>query len=321
MGLIEDVRSELSTLAESYPKGATLIDLASYFGVPLRQIEPVVNALEGEGALAFKGDKLLFDGSETARSKARTRDTTRSRLRPEHYKVNNKTWAYGVHPNRIEVTAPEARAQEMRPGLERLAKAFPYGATAAQMADFFRMTPEHVYSAIRALEASGDGVWEKTRDGKGGNIFFVEGMLQAPPALTENQERVYAAICKIAHNGRATVKYAQIVKDTGIVQGSIIQICYALEVKRYIKRLTPYDREGVRTSPEYEVYSPEPRKPNIPRKRQDALPASPGVAPEISARICDEAAIKRALARREECVEEIKRIDDFLALYGEFGVE
>lgn len=308
MDLADEIEGDAEAIARDYPKGATQSDLAGYYGVPLAQIQHALNVLRRDGvALTFlKGEVAPPSGGETHQIKTGV-------IRP------------GPHPNRKEKRLPEEKAEIMRPGLESLARRYPYGATMAEVAAFFDLSAQHAYAAIQILVSEGAAAWVK--DGNGpGNIFYAPGMMQMPPPLTQLQEAVYCAIRDKATDGKASINATRLAQEIGSSQGSIAQICYALELKGYLRRLTPYGaKPGAQAtpggklqnppSPEYEVYEPAPRTPAF-AKPSPTQPAFPKAA-IIARRIAEDDVIKKAVARRQELVAEIAKIDAFLETYSD----
>lgn len=304
VSLADEIEEDAAQIATDYPKGATITDLAGYYGVPLAQVQQAIAALRREGV------SLYFLKGEPPASMPPSLET---------HTIKTGVVRPGPHPNKKEKRLPEVQADAMRPGLESLARRYPYGATLNEVAEFFGLAGQHAYGAIQLLAAEGEAAWVK--DGNGpNNILYVPGMMQMPPPLTQLQEAVYCAIRDIAVDGKATVNGSQIAKATGTSQGSVAQICYALELKGYVRRLTPYNYRSakqstpggalVSTSPEYEVFEPTPRKPAFAKAmaKQPSFPQSTIVAK----RIADDDVVKKAIARRVELVAEI---DAFLDTY------
>ena len=314
--LPDEIEEDAERLAMDYPKGATLIDLAGYYGVPLPEVERAISVLRREGIpLPFlKGDA----------PPAPVKATVAPAIKPAAWAPNGRAKTrVSAHPNKKERTLPEQMADQVRHRIGELVHPYPFGATAAQFADHFNLTMNHAYAVVSELEAECEIVRLDGYDYPKTKLIFVRGMVQPPPPLTDIQEKVYTEALKRSSNGHLVFNFTDVARVTGVSQGSVQQIAWTLERKGYLRRISPYaqhgggrDGEGKlkgAPSPEYYIYEPTPTVPAFPRKED-----MKGVSePPPVAKIADEATVKRAVARRAELVREIARIDDFLATYGE----
>jgi len=348
MSLADEIAADADDLQDAYPKGATLHDLAGYYGEPLSSIEKAL------GALRARGDPLLFlraaepvkdvaaqalgrKGAiaRNARKAARERWSPTASREPwapqQTHRVNHIAEHDGPHPNKRGRTQPERLADDLRYRLHELVAAHQLGATIKQFAKFFAIdTITHAREAIAILEAEATIIVAWTYDTPREKIIYVRGMRQTPPPLTATQERIFDEILRRAHGAPTTiVNYTDVAKAAGTAYGSAAQVCWALERKGYLKRLTPYDRDGGEApfsgstfngmrSPEYEIRTPtlsDPFADALPPKR----PQSVRPHPDIPAAIRDQGAVKRAVAKRADLVREIERIDAFLGTFGDLA--
>lgn len=59
--LEQEVREELLTLATLYPRGASMTDLAGYFGVPVPEISKAITFLQVGGEVCLRGQVVVFE--------------------------------------------------------------------------------------------------------------------------------------------------------------------------------------------------------------------------------------------------------------------
>lgn len=308
--LAEEIASETETLCHEYPKGMALTDVAGYFGAPLKDVQRAIDTLKRSGApLPF-----LKDGPKP-REPWEPRET---------HVINGQIGEReGPHPNKRGRTHPEQLADQIRYQLPELVKLYPLGCTVAQFKEQFGLDTQHAYAAISALEGEGDVVCAYTHDQPRMKIVYARGMREPPPPLTDLQERVLTEITRRAAGANAvTVNYLNVAKTVNGAPGSIPQVCWALERKGYLRRLTPYGDGGEQEedgrmngqrSPEYEVLKPELNDPFASQPVKEARHVKPH--PHVSKKNRDQTAVKRAIARRAELVREIERIDAFLETF------
>lgn len=280
--LADEIEADADMLARDYPRGATPTDLCGYYGVPLDAVETALavlavrrvptpflkRAAPKDAAAVSMGQKggraraAKLDAGE--RSEIAKRAASARWASAEEVRILNQVKAQigadypaPLPPNKKTRTDPELRADLMKPRLVEFARAYPVGATVVEMAEFFGV------SLVRTREALGvlcdEGYADTSERSYPGNriTVLVNGMAELPPPLTTLQEAAYCEITKRKDaTGKAVVNYTHVGAVIGATQASVIQLCYALEGKRYLRRITPYDRVGPRTSPVYEVLSP-----------------------------------------------------------------
>lgn len=328
--LSDTIASDAHDLRDAYPKGATPHDLAGWFGQPIAKIEAAL------ADMRERGDDLSFLRSEPVKNpaavamgqkggRARAEKIAPGRRSEIAQKAAASRWAKGSpdHPRRKELTDPQKRAIMMTARFEELAKAFPLGATAPEVANFYGFTLVHTYEAMRVLDESGQADWGPEYHG-GTQYFYVVGMHKRMPPLTEKQERLYHAMLEDAGGtGELRVVYKRMGERLGIQGTSVMSMCDILERKSYVRRLTPLGRSGNQnSSPMYAVYGPEPRPVDPTAKLAKRLQTSVEIEDELHFEESDPPAIHKALARRKEVIAELAKLNSFLRLYGELdGVD
>lgn len=342
MSLADDIEREAGSLAFDYPKGASLSDVAGYFGAPLPKVEAAIAELQSRGvALPFlkKGESAHLSAEARKRSRQSSENVQRAELlrqadvtpvgdgvtltgrddgplsdvlqeamkslggsidanghgrfasekSPDAVTLGEKggrARAASMSPEKRseqarkaatarwsdvpviqsngilrEPTATERLVERLRPMLPKFAQQFPFGMTARDMRNHTNASANVVYEAIQTLVFERLGIWESELDGKSNtHRFYVRGMRQLPPVLTNNQEAVYESAMRLARNGRAIINCANVDKENSLSPGSAITVLYTLERKGLVRRITPWDREGKKTPAEYEVLPMEPRE-------------------------------------------------------------
>lgn len=321
MTLAEEIAADALDLAAAYPRGATTHDLAGYYGEPLAKIEAALSALRTGGVdLGFVQPEKNPEAVALGRlgglkgGPARAAALSPTERREAGRRAAKARWNANGHPNKRARSQAEILADTLEPKLPSLVQKYPYGANSRDAADALGISLEHFYPVVTTWEAEGKVLRVSEPGGGAGKTLLVPGMLQLPPVLTPHQEAVYQEIVRLAEGADKTiVNYSKIGSAVGVAQGSVVQICSALEIKGYISRITPWQRDGMKDSPEYHVFTPVPSAPKFPKGEKVKRPPS---APRLLKQARDAKVVKRALERRAECVEEIERIDIFLATYG-----
>lgn len=312
MELLEEMRSELDALGELFPKGVTIPELAGYFGVPQRQIEPVINALEGEGALCVDGDSIAFTDAMPRQAPAE-RSADAYTLREA---IRTVSAEYG-----LDRPSHEECVKRVRDAVPLLAEYFPNGVSAGELSTTLSLTLQRAHAAI--AEAEKEGWCEQVKaygNRKTGRIAVFEGMLVPPPLLTEMQARVLEwmqahadkdNICEVVMNRCAA--------DLEIPM--VIDKLDSMERKEYIARITPYRMRGKNTSPIFKILpTPVARKPQLFKSIAAEQAAKRVFAEEVEARgmeaVCAEpVAVRRARERKRYLEVELQEVKEFLKTY------
>lgn len=332
MNLIEEMRSELSALSEHFPKGATLPEVAGFFGVPLRQLEPAINALEMEGAVCLNGETVSFQtfgGGPMAQAAGAKGGAAAARERLKAEKAHAAAFDVrdAVVRARVEIGPSDCPSLEdallrVKDALPLLADIYPHGVSAREMAVTLDLPIQRVYRVLADAETEGWCEMVKAYGNRQtGRVAVFDGMLVPPPQLTELQSRVLEWI-KHQANGAPVVEVNMTRCAAELEMGMIQDKLDSMERKGFLARLTPYRERGRHGSPIYKVLpSPEPRPPVLwSSKTQGASDRSEAFAQELEERgyeavSVEPIAVLRARERKRMIEAELAEIVEFLKTY------
>lgn len=270
MPLADDIKAEAEELASVYPRGAAPADLAGYFGEPLPAVERALAQLEKSGvALPFLKRETPKDAAAVALGqkggKARAASMTAEERAEIARGAARRRWDH--LPEHREPSHEECTAR-LKDALPRLAEAFPNGILVSHIAQQLNITQYRARIAVNGALRDG---WAKAIYIMGGEpqehkprAILFKGMVELPPGLSGRQEKVLSWIRANMRPGQQMpLNKAKITKDVGL-KGMIDDVLWALEKKGYVARITPWNREGLKTSPVYEMLEPpEPLEPKI----------------------------------------------------------
>lgn len=334
MSLADDIANEVEALAFDYPKGATLSDIAGYFGAPLAEVEHAIRWLKARGVgLPFLIEAQTKDpaavrmgkrgGAARAKTQSKKERSELARLAAQArwgapVEAGSRT---GRESKETASPTTDDVMHMLRIAQHRLALAFPHGGNARELAEFLNVPQGRMYSAIKQAER--DGWCEQITsygDSNSGRVAVFEGMLCPAPQLTKMQVDVLEWIRKHAKaDGSCEVPLNRCAAELGFAQ--INDKLDSMERKGYLARMTPYQYNGkLKGSPMYKLLpSPGDRKPELftSKTAPDLLTA---FAIDIDERgmdaICAEPiAVRRARERRIMIEAELKEIEAFLSTY------
>jgi len=212
--------------------------------------------------------------------------------------------------------------QKIRASQEDMARAFPFGGNAEELAEFLGVPRHRMYAAIKTAEVEGWCEQVKSYGNKqSGRIAVFAGMHCPAPMLTDLQRRVLDWIKDHAKpDGTCEVKLNKCAAD--LEMGMVTDKLDSMERKGYIARLTPYQYNGnLRGSPIYQLLPPpETREPELFLIKPKEANQMVAFAADVDARGYDVVgaepyAVRRARERRFAIEAELKEIDAFLATY------
>jgi len=333
MEVLEEIRAELSALADTFPKGVSTPELAGYFGVPLRQIEPAINALEMEGAVCLNGETVSFQNRgatrlASAREAGRKGGLAASREAMKD-DVERRAKAFGLRRAIQETSAEygiespslEESVRRVRDALPLLAEYYPHGVSAAELSSTLMLHLSRAYAVIK--QASDDGWCEQVRaygHRKNATVAVFEGMMVPAPLLTDLQQRVLNWIKEKA-NGATTVEVNMTQCASDIDVSMIQDKLDSMERKGFIARLTPYRERGKNGSPLFEILpEPQPRAPTLWKSPTAVQVEAGALMSDIEERgfeavSVEPIAVRRARTRKRAIEVELKQINEFLKTY------